>query len=154
MRNKKGYHYRCRDLTCHARVTLLHLYEWYTRKPKCKKCGSNKFKKEGFKHLDPFYRDKYRDNIEINVDPCRCDGYGHVAINDPSPPHRIGSKCCEYRKDGTRRLPGDPDWYNPHEEDIYDSNVCQGNEAEIQEVEVHQVCVEDNPGDIGRDCPF
>ncbi len=111
MRYKRGYHYRCSDRKCHTRHTFLRLLDTYIRPKKCKWCSGTKF-----------YRDKYRDNIEINVKPCQCDGYGHVALRDPSPPHRVGSKCCEYRKDGTKRLPGDPDWYNPHaSDDLYDA---------------------------------
>lgn len=147
MRWKRGYHYRCRDYDCHTRVTLPHLLEWYKRKPKCKWCGSKKFKKDEFKHIDPFYRDRYRDNIEINVKPCQCDGYGHVAMRDPAPPHRIGSKCCEYRKDGTKRLPGDPDYHNPYaEEDSYENQ--QWHDLEMPEAPILEICPIDHPSNL------
>lgn len=110
MRWKRGYHYRCSDRKCHTRHTFLHPVEWYTRPKKCKWCGSAKFLKPGNEGKNRFYRDWHRDGKELDVKPCTCDGYGHVAKRESSPPHRRGSKYCMYRKNGEKRMPGDPDY--------------------------------------------
>jgi hypothetical protein len=42
---------------------------------------------------------------------CDCAGYKWGGA-----PHRKGSKACWFRKDGTQRVPGDPDFYDPEYE--------------------------------------
>jgi len=37
---------------------------------------------------------------------CICDGYYRLWNG----PHRKGSKYCYFRRDGTQRMPGDPDF--------------------------------------------
>jgi hypothetical protein len=54
----------------------------------------------------------------------KCGCYGYAA---PHFPHRRGSKFCQFRKDGTRRELGDPDFNDQYYEWMKD----HGKETEL-----------------------
>lgn len=85
-----GYHCRCR--VCQARQVKPRHPDEYLRGPRCRQCG----------RVNTLRVDKWANNRWRWEKTCTCGGY-HF-------PHRMGSRWCHYRKDGTDRLPGDPDF--------------------------------------------
>jgi hypothetical protein len=83
-------HVRCRQ--CATRRVLRMAPDQYIRMPKCNVCGAQNYRK-----------DKWMNNRPTRKHACwECAGYWF--------PHRMGSLYCVYRKDGTVRAIGDPDF--------------------------------------------
>lgn len=82
--------------------------DWYKRRPRCRGCGK----------FDTLRPDKWMNERDNRALKCLCDGY----LVPAQFPHRRGSKYCRYRKDGTRREFGDPDWADQQ----YDNEVDHG----------------------------
>ena len=71
----------------------------YVRRPKCKFCSM----KGKPVYLKP---DSYMNNRVLPVCNAGCYHF----------PHRQGSRYCFFRKNGERKQPGDPDWFDPQED--------------------------------------
>lgn len=79
----------CRCRSCSARVVLSRHPDEYIRPRRCM-CGGS-------------YRvDKWQSSKPWRKLLCNCDGYHFT--------HRRGSEFCKYRKDKSRRYPGDDDF--------------------------------------------
>lgn len=88
--------------------------DWYRRRPRCRVCGK----------FDTLRLDKWMNERDNRALKCECDGY-----LTPHFPHRRGSKYCHFRKDGTRREFGDPDWADQQYDWMVDHGI-NPNEAE------------------------
>ncbi|WP_186061014.1 hypothetical protein [Burkholderia gladioli] len=86
------FHCRCRH--CERRKTFRDDPRVLERSafPKCA-CGARDWR-----------YDKWMNNRDTGATACRCNGYPF--------PHRRGSFLCRHRKDGSDRLPGDPDFWD------------------------------------------
>ncbi|AWM87347.1 hypothetical protein C4E04_11785 [Microvirga sp. 17 mud 1-3] len=84
------YHCRCRK--CEARRVLPRHPDDYLRPPRCA-CGAKSWR------IDRWMNTR---DTSMHGAGCNCSGYWFT--------HRRGSKFCWYRKDGTARVPGDPDF--------------------------------------------
>lgn len=76
----------------------------YVRVPKCEGCGGIKY-----------YVSHWMNRRDTKKMSCNCRGYVHHTRNPSTTVweiHRRGSKYCWYRKDGTQRMPGDPDFFD------------------------------------------
>lgn len=94
---------RCSRETCRLRYTV----KLEPLNFKCRKCGNEKYR------LDKTAM--ARDNAKMS---CLCTGYKWGDDRTSKAPHRKGSRQCHYRKDGTQRFPGDPDyWFETLEEE-------------------------------------
>lgn len=89
------YHVRCRK--CDARRVLKTHPDHYKRIPQCR-CGAKSWRV-----------DAWMNNRDTKAMACNCNGYVELTHRPPWP-HRIGSPYCWYRKEGTQRMPGDPDF--------------------------------------------
>lgn len=96
------FHIRCSKEACRARqmvrVEPLNF--------KCRKCGHGKFRK-----VNGGDRGKQTQ--------CMCAGYKWEGRNgrNHNARHRMGSKACWFRPDGTQRMPGDADYNYESEEE-------------------------------------
>lgn len=99
------YHVRCRN--CQARRVLKRepaaYVRWNTKHlalvstaPACG-CGSKEYRV-----------DRWMNERDTRAMSCDCAGYVH--LTGRVFPHRKGSLYCWFRKDGTQRMPGDPDF--------------------------------------------
>lgn len=106
-RRSKGFNVRCSRETCKARDHFAKHPDEYLRPRKCRCCGGTKFRVD-LTHM--------KRNKALQGEGCKCAGYLWDC------PHTIGSPYCWYRKDGTQRMPGDPDFqdrdYDPEREGI------------------------------------
>jgi hypothetical protein len=64
---------------------------------------------------------------DTRANKCECDGYAN-----PKFPHRRGSRFCHFRKDGSRRELGDPDFADQFHEWMKDHGYTQ--ETQVAEV--------------------
>lgn len=85
------YHCRCRK--CDARKVLRFKPEEYKVQPQCNVCGVRDFR-----------IDKWMNERDTKTNACFCGGY-HFK-------HRRSSFYCWFRKDGTERMLGDPDFWD------------------------------------------
>lgn len=127
----KQIHVRCSKEKCKKRRLLpKHPEEYFkfdrkkkhfvNHAPPCENCGENKYRVDQWKI-------KYGRNIGDVI--CNCSGYNHLTRRIF--PHRQGSKYCWYRKDGSQRMEGDPDFRDSEmEEQLYQSNL-ESRENEI-----------------------
>lgn len=103
----------CRCFKCWRRQVKTMHPDQYLRRPRCQfcttKCKKHKYASANCSKCNVVYLrvDTYMQN-RVLVTCYSCDGY-HF-------PHRQGSKQCCYRKDGSRRVRGDADFYDPQEE--------------------------------------
>lgn len=101
------WHLRCSNSKCQARgVSRAHPDTW-EKERKCWSCGGTRFRV-----------DKWMQNRDTRREGCTCSGYKWPGAMTGAL-HRKGSKACWYRKDGTQRMPGDPDFYDPEYEEYY-----------------------------------
>lgn len=87
--SRTRYHCRCRR--CRARKVLRRHPDGYTRQPQCRVCGQR-----------DFVVDAWMMKRDTHAAACTCGGYHFW--------HRMGSKHCWHRADGSDRLPGDADF--------------------------------------------
>jgi hypothetical protein len=84
------FHCRCRK--CDARKVLRFKPEEYKVQPQCI-CGRRDFRV-----------DRYMQTRDTKTNACFCEGYPFK--------HRRSSLYCWFRRDGTGRYPGDPDFWD------------------------------------------
>lgn len=100
---------RCSKESCRARHVFPKHPDEYIRPRKCDRCGGTRFR---------VVRDRAKDRCATL---CDCGGYQFVGPRtNGNAPHRKGSRFCWYRKDGTPRKPGDPDFEDPNYEEAVD----------------------------------
>ncbi|QYW02161.1 hypothetical protein CPT_Sonora_059 [Stenotrophomonas phage Sonora] len=107
-------HCRCRS--CGARQVKAMPLEWYRTPPRCKGCRKRTLRE-----------DKWMNARDTRAQTCRCDGYVK-----PHFPHRRGSRFCKFRKDGTQRTLGDPDFQDQYME--WQKDHGEYKECESQEL--------------------
>lgn len=74
----------------------------YDRPPKCNGCGKTKY-----------YVSNYMNGRNTKEMSCNCKGYVRFTRNPKTTVweiHRKGSPYCWFRKDGSQRVHGDPDF--------------------------------------------
>lgn len=86
-------HCRCRK--CGARRVLPKHPDEYVRKPANCACGACSWRPDKWMNTR---------KTGLNGEGCLCSGYWFI--------HRMGSRYCWRRKDGTDRLLGDPDFHD------------------------------------------
>ena len=108
IRAKKSVHVRCSKEKCKKRAVFDRHPDEYKVPRKCEGCGGTRFR---------VIRDRLRE-AGGRQRLCSCEGrvFGDLKASNWSaskPPHVRGSTNCWYRKDGTMRMPGDPDFSDP-----------------------------------------
>lgn len=86
------------------------LKHFINKAPACDGCGKN-----------DYYISHWMNKRKSKHSNCSCKGYVHLTKRVW--PHRIGSKYCWYRKDGSQRVEGDKDFHDSeYEEYIKESH--------------------------------
>jgi len=103
------YHVRCSNRACRARRVLSRHPDSYLRLPRCDSCGRSG---PGTWTIDPWLTKR-----NTRLEGCTCAGYAWGGYMSGAM-HRRGSLRCWYRADGTRREPGDEDFYDESYEEL------------------------------------
>ena len=83
------WHVRCRS--CRARRVLPKHPDLYRLQPQCRRC-----------RVRNYVADLWMNQRNTRAMACYCYGYPFI--------HRVSSRFCQFRKDRTERLMGDPDF--------------------------------------------
>lgn len=92
-------HVRCCNSKCQTRRVLKAKPDLMRRLPKCTGCGGTKYR-----------IDWWMNGRDTRAMGCSCAGYVHLTGRAQWTIHRKGSPYCWFRKDGTQRMQGDPDF--------------------------------------------
>ena len=107
------FNVRCKK--CDKRRVLPKHPDEYSRPPKCSGCGHQEY---SLSH--------WANRRDTKAESCNCAGYVHMTRRVW--PHRRGSKYCWFRKDGSQRFEGDPDFNDTQIEEF--NSQQKGNEDE------------------------
>jgi hypothetical protein len=101
------YHVRCRK--CQARRVLSKHPDAYALAPVCRSigCGSRAYR------VDKWMMNRNTSATGLNALGCNCGG---VPFSGGGNIHRKGTTYCWFRKDGSPRYPGDPDFKDARED--------------------------------------
>lgn len=111
------WHVRCSVEKCKTRRVLKKHPDLYESLPPCSGCGGTKYR-----------IDNWMNSRDTRAMACACNGYVPMTSERSGSVwqlHRLGSKYCWFRKDGTQRMEGDEDFadllmemqgYNPNKE--------------------------------------
>ena len=101
------YHVRCKK--CRARRVLPKHPDEYKFIPHCKSCDNTTYT------VDKWMMERNTSTTGPKALGCNCAGYYWSGAGGV---HQKGSKFCWFRRDGTPRYPGDPDFFDIREDDV------------------------------------